>query len=242
MNKDQKMLILIIIVILLIASSFGVYAFLKKDEKVCKSEETDAIKFKREYEEYNDKEYDNGEPYFNVQLSNKNHFKYVSEKDAVKFLKEGTGVIYFGFPQCPWCRSLVPYLEELATENNVKEILYLNIIDIRDSYKVENGEVVTDKKGTDSYYEILKALDEYLQKFEVNDEKGKSYDTKVKRLYAPTTVAVKNGKIVSFHEGTVETQKKFVSLTDEEITELKSIISNIYSTVYGTVCSTDSGC
>ena len=101
--------------------------------KKCKTEETDAIKFKREYEEFNDKNYDNGKAYFNVNLSNKNLFKYITEEDAVQFLKEGTGVIYFGFPQCPWCRTLVPYLEEAARLNGVEEIKYLNILHIMNS-------------------------------------------------------------------------------------------------------------
>lgn len=241
MNKDQKILVLIITLIVIIAASFGVYAYKHKDEKKCKTEETDALKFKREYEEYNDKKYDNGKPYFNINLSNKNLFKYISEEDSVKFLKEGTGVIYFGFPQCPWCRSLVPYLEEIGKEYGIKEIYYLNISDIRDSYKIEDKKVVVDKKGTDSYYELLTILDKYLTKFTISDEKGKKYDTGVKRLYAPTTVVVKNGKIVGFNEGTVPSQEKFVALTDSEIKELKDKLSDMFSQVSSFIC-TDTGC
>ena len=241
MNKDQKVLILIIVLIVLIAGIFGVYAYKHKDEKRCKTEETDAIKFKREYEEYNDKNYDNGKPYFNISLSNKNLFKYVTEEEAVKFLKEGTGVIYFGFPQCPWCRSLVPYLEEVGEKYGLDEIYYLNIREIRDTYKIENKKAVVDQKGTDAYYELLSALDEYLTKYTITDEKGKKYDTGVKRLYAPTTVAVKKGKIVGFNEGTVDTQEKFVALTDDEIKELKEKLSTMFAQVSSFVC-TDTGC
>lgn len=241
MNKDQKVLISIIVVLVIIASIFGVYAFKHKDEKHCKTEETDAIKFKREYEEYNDKKYDNGKSYFKIDLSNKNLFKYITEEKAVEFLKEGTGVIYFGFPQCPWCRSLVPYLEEIGKEYGVEEIYYLNISDIRDTYKIIDNKAVVDKKGTDSYYELLKLLDSYLEKYKINDEKGKEYDTKVKRLYAPTTVVVKNGKVVGFNEGTVDTQAKFVALTEDEITLLKEKLSTMFSQVSSFVC-TDTGC
>lgn len=241
MNKDQKLLVLIIVLIVIIAGAFGVYAYKHKGEKTCKTEETDAIKFKREYEEYNDKNYDNGKPYFNIGLSNKNLFKYITEEDAVKFLKEGTGVIYFGFPQCPWCRSLVPYLEEIGNDYGLKEIYYLNIKDIRDTYKVENKKAVVDKKGSDSYYELLKLLDEYLSKFTIADEKNKVYDTGVKRLYAPTTVVVKKGKIVGFNEGTVDSQAKFVALTESEITQLKEKLSNMFSQISSFVC-TDTGC
>lgn len=241
MNKDQKLLVIIIILIVIIAGAFGVYAYKHKGEKTCKTEETDAIKFKREYEEYNDKNYDNGKPYFNINLSNKNLFKYITEEDAVKFLKEGTGVIYFGFPQCPWCRSLVPYLEEMGKEYGIEEINYLNIKDIRDSYKLEGKKAVVDNKGSDSYYEILDLLSKYLTDYKITDEKGKEYSTGVKRLYAPTTVVVKKGKIVGFNEGTVDSQAKFVALNDDEIKELKEKLSNMFAQVSSFVC-TDTGC
>lgn len=241
MSKDQKVLVLIIALIVVIAGAFGVYAYKHKDEKKCTTEETDAIKFKREYEEYNEKKYDNGKEYFTVKLSSKNLFKYITEEDAVKFLKEGTGVIYFGFPQCPWCRTLVPYLEEIGQEYGLDQIYYLNIMDIRDTYKVEDKKVVVDKKGTDSYYEILNLLSNYLTKYSITDEKGKKYDTGVKRLYAPTTVVIKRGKIVGFNEGTVDSQAKFVALTDDEIKELKDKLSTMFAQVSSFVC-TDTGC
>lgn len=241
MSKDQKVLVLIIALIVVIAGAFGVYAYKHKGEKKCTTEETDAIKFKREYEEYNEKKYDNGKEYFTVKLSSKNLFKYITEEDAVKFLKEGTGVIYFGFPQCPWCRSLVPYLEEIGQEYGLDQIYYLNIMDIRDTYKVEDKKVVVDKKGTDSYYEILNLLSNYLTKYSITDEKGKKYDTGVKRLYAPTTVVIKKGKIVGFNEGTVDSQAKFVALNDDEIKELKDKLSTMFAQVSSFVC-TDTGC
>lgn len=242
MNKEQKYFIVLIAIIVLLASAFGVYAFTHKDDNTCKSEETDAIKFKREYESFNDKTYDNTEiKYFDVKLSSNNLFKYVTEKEAVKFLKEGTGVIYFGFPQCPWCRSLVPYLEEVGKHVGVKDIKYLNILDIRDTYKVEDKKAVIDKEGSKEYYEMLELLDKYLADYKITDESGKEYKTGVKRLYAPTTVVVKNGKIVGFNEGTVDSQAKFVALTDDEIKELKDTLTDMFTLVSSTIC-TDSGC
>ena len=242
MNKDKKQFIVLIAVIVLLASAFGVYAFLHKGEKTCKNEETDAIKFKREYEEFNGKKYENSDiSYFEVKLTNNNLFKYIKAKDAVKFLKEGTGVIYFGFPQCPWCRTLVPYLEDTGKTLGVKQIYYLNIHDIRDDYAVEDKKVVQSQKGTDEYYEILKVLDKYLKEYKVKDDNKKEYSTGVKRLYAPTTVVVKDGKIVDFLQGTVDTQEKHVPLTDEEKSALKKKLSSMFIKVSDTAC-TDTAC
>lgn len=57
----------------------------------------------------------------------------------------------------------------------------------------------------------------------------------------PTTVVVKNGKIVGFNEGTVPSQEKFVALTDDEIKELKDKLSDMFSQVSSFIC-TDTGC
>lgn len=242
MNKDQKWLIIIIAVISLLAIALGIYAFTNKKGTSCKVTETDAIKFKTEYEAFNGKKYDNTDiEYFTVKLESDNLFKYVTPSKAVKLLKEGTGIIYFGFPQCPWCRTLVPYLEEAARVNGITEIYYLNILDLRDSYKVENKKAVIDKEGSKQYYEILDILDKYLNDYYITDENGKKYDTGVDRLYAPTTVVVKKGKIVSFHEGTVDSQKKFVALTNDEKKELENLLNKAIAPISKTIC-TDTGC
>ncbi|MBO4601156.1 MAG: hypothetical protein J5634_02850 [Bacilli bacterium] len=242
MTKEQKHFLAIIILIVLLAGGFGVYAFLHKGEKTCKAEETDAIKFKREYEEFNGKKYDNTEiSYFDVNLSTNNLFKYIKAEDAVKFLKEDTGVIYFGFPQCPWCRTLVPYLEEVGKNIGVKKIYYLNISEMRDTYEIDGKKAIMTKEGSKEYYELLEVLDKYLDEYYLTNENGKKIDTGVKRLYAPTTVVVNNGKIVDFLKGTVDTQEKFVPLTDDEIVSLKKNLTNMFAKVSNTVC-TNEGC
>ena len=242
MNKDKKYLVILISIIVVLAAAFGVYAVMHKGEKTCKAEETDAIKFKREYEEFNGKNYENTDiAYFDVNLSSNNLFKYVKADKAVEFLKNDTGVIYFGFPQCPWCRTLVPYLEEIGKSFGIKNIYYLNILDLRDSYELEDKKVVKTKEGSKEYYELLDILDKYLEEYFLTNDNGKKIDTGVKRLYAPTTVVVKDGKIVDFHEGTVESQKKFVALTKEEISELKKRLSNMFIKISTTAC-TDTGC
>ena len=238
MSKEQKCFIVLIAIIIILASSFGIYAFLHKDKKVCKEKETDAIKFKKEYEKFNGKTYEDLDvKYFDVKLSSNNIFKYIKADDAVEFLSEGTGVIYFGFPQCPWCRTLVPYLQSIGESTGIKEIYYLNISDIRDSYEVEGKKVVKSKDGSREYYQILKLLDKYLEEYYVTNDNGKKFDTGVKRLYAPTTVVVKKGKIIDFLEGTVDSQKKFAALTKEEKSMLKKRITNMFIKISAATCS-----
>ena len=242
MNKDKKYLVILISIIVTFVLAFGIYAFIHKGEKTCKDEVTDAIKFKREYEEFNGKKYDNTEiEYFEVKLSSNNLFKYIKAEDAVSFLKGDTGIIYFGFPQCPWCRTLVPYLEEVGKSYGIKKIYYINILDLRDSYELDGKKVTKTKQGSEEYYEILDILDKYLSEYYLTNENGKKFDTGVKRLYAPTTVVVKDGRIVDFLQGTVDSQEKFVALTKQEISELKKRLSNMFIKISNTTC-TDVAC
>ena len=77
---------------------------------------------------------------------------------------------------------------------------------------------------------------------EKSDIYNKEYKTGEKRLYAPTLVAVKNGKIESFHEGTVDSQKSgFDVLTKKQEKELNKILTELVKTVSSNSCSS-TGC
>ena len=65
-------------------------------------------------------------------------------------------------------------------------------------------------------------------------------DESIKRLYFPTVVFVKNGKIVGFHEGTVESQESASTyLTKEQQNELKDILSKYFELVAPEKCKND---
>ena len=139
----------------------------------------------------------------------------------------------------------MPVLLDAAKELNVDKIYYVDILDIRDTYKFSGSiEPEQTKKGTDAYYNILKILDKKLDKFYVKDEAGNMYDTGVKRLYAPTLVAVSKGNVKGFHASTVESQKDpYSALNDEQKKELK----NTYKTVINSIkdlkaCKDDKAC
>ncbi len=208
-----------------------------------KEEFKDAIKIKEEYQSFNDKVNEsNKKEYPIVNLNDDNPFVYKTEEEIVQILENGTGIIYFGFPSCPWCRTLLPVLEEVANENNIGEIYYLNIYDIRSMFSLdENKKLITEKEGSSDYYKILDLLKNYLDDYILYTEDEKSVPTNEKRLYAPTLVAVQNGKIKYFHEGTVDTQKDgYASLNANEISELKSTLNELVNSINFGVC--DEGC
>ena len=158
-------------------------------------EMSETEKFKQEYEELNEEwESVYVEVPENVQIS------YLEEDEVIPFLENGTGILYFGWSSCPWCRNALPALMEVAVENN-QPINYFNPKVIRSS---EN----------DTYKFIMKYLDDFLSSDETGD----------KKLYVPDVYFIKDGTVMGHHLDTVETQDDpYEPLTNEQFGELKQI-------------------
>lgn len=234
MDRNQKILLLIISVLIVISGIIGFLAFKnEKDKPKIKTNE-----FKEEYEKLNGVVNDYGYTYPTVEVDADYKIVYASEEDVLDILKKGNGVIYFGFPTCPWCRNMIKPLISAADSNGLEEIYYLNIMDIRDSLSVnDSGDIVTDKEGSKNYKKILKELDSILDTYYVKDAMGNDVSTNEKRLYAPTVIAVKKGKVVAHHVGTVASQTDpYTELTKEQQEELYSIFSDLISKVSKKTC------
>jgi thiol-disulfide isomerase/thioredoxin len=103
-----------------------------------------------------------------------NVFIYKTEEEIINFLETGTGIVYLGFPECPWCQSYVVYLNEVAKDSGIEKIYYLNVKDIRTN-------------NTPNYQKIVSLLSDILP----NDENGN------KKVYVPQVVFVKKGNVVA---------------------------------------------
>ena len=196
------------------------------------SKVTDASKFKEEYENLNGKKNTNNKEYITMSIDKDNPFTYIEVDEVIDKLQKGTSVIYFGFPECPWCRNLVPVLIDAAKELNIETIYYYNAVSIRDKKELnDNGEIITVEKGTKEYKKIVDILYDYLPSYSgLNDEK-------IKRLYLPAVAFVKNGKIVYVHTGTIDSQEDpYVKLTKKQYNELKKILSDNLNKVFEIVC------
>lgn len=228
-----------ILLLIFLLSSYLIYTFVGdssvKDnnnnivEKITKDEE----KFKKEYEALNDK-YDEQRQmnYVNVDIKEDNNIIYSNAEEIIKLLESGTGIIYFGFPECPWCRNAIPVLINTASEYSIKQIYYFNAYDIRDTKHLdESGNIVTDKEGTTEYYRILELLSDKVSVYNgLNDDS-------IKRLYFPTVVFVKDGKVVNLHVSTVDSQENpSIALTDNQKSELEKIYTEGINDVYDILC------
>ena len=143
--------------------SIHIMTYFKKYSPKVTDKIDDNIKFSKEY----------------TTVDEDNVFKYKNIEETIKILKNGTGVVFIGFKECPWCQKYVPMLNKAAMEVGIEEIYYLNIYNER-------------KENTEEYKEIVTILSDYLQ----YDDEGN------KRVYVPAVVAILNGKIVGFDDET----------------------------------------
>lgn len=193
-----------------------------------KTNQKDNIKFKNEYELLNNKE-----NYLTVSIDKNNVIKYATFDEIIKLLTTETGVIYFGFPECPWCRNMVTPLLQAAKEIELKEIYYFNALSIRDKKHLdENNNIITDDEGTEEYKKLIELMYNYLGEY-----KGLN-DTTIKRLYFPTVVFTQNGKIKEIHIGTLEEQlDPYTPLTETQQQKLKNIYIKYMLEIKETTCN-----
>lgn len=190
----MKKIILIIVSIILVTGCSN-----KNNEEISNEEVnnniTDVQKFKEEYE--------SGNSGIVVNVSDDDLIKYATTTEILDIIKNGTGIIYFGRPTCPWCRNAINILLEVSKDNNIV-INYYN-----------PGEVVMDDMP--KYLEIKQLLNDYLE----TNSSGE------KVLYIPDVYFVRNGVVIGHHLSTVSTQvDPYVSLTEDEKNELKGIYQN----------------
>ena len=198
-KKNKKLYTIIGIVVLVLACSIGFYKVFTS----IGNKETDAEKFASEYS-----------------IDNDNVFVYKTLEEINKILKNGTGIVYLGFPECPWCKGYVPYLNEVAKKEKLDKIYYFNILKDR-------------KNNTDDYKKTVELLKDYLK----YDDEGN------KRIYVPAVIAVNKGKIVGFDDETSYDTKGYENPEDywknEDLDGLKNRLSKMINDVSFDYCTTD---
>lgn len=160
--------------------------------------QNDSIRFKFSYEYINMMEYNNGKK-IEIEIPYDNRIKYLNSKNILTYLKNETGVFYFGYNTCPWCRNVVPVLIDTVKENDIDTIYYVDIHDIN----------LSDIKD-----ELFSFLGDNLR----SDEDGK------KVLAVPDVYFIKNGNIIGHHLGTVDSyHNPYKEMNDKQKEELASI-------------------
>ena len=204
MSKDRKALIITLNAIILLLSFALIYLntdLFKKTQvgEVIDNNISQNIRFYRDYP--------------NVEQNNV--YYYATYDEIVELFTNGTGIVFFGFPACPWCQVYAPVLAEVARERGVEKIYYLDVREMREN-------------NTDEYKKLVEFTQEYLQK----DENGN------KKIFVPDAYFIKDGKIVG-HNNSMSTLsggnvKEYFD--EEKRKELKSELILLVEKTYGKVC------
>ncbi len=199
----KKYIIICVITALIIAGSLISYFFLfNKDD----SENSVPNKFKEEY----------------PLVHEDNVFVYSDIETAINILEGGTGVIYIGFPECPWCQAYVPYLNEVANDIGLDKIYYVNIKEDRSI-------------NSEMYTTLVSYLTDYLKL----DDNGNP------RVYVPTVISVVNGEVTGFNDETSLDLKGFTDpelyWSDEAVKNLKTDLISLINPVYLSSCTPCNG-
>lgn len=137
----------------------------------------------------------------------KHHFLNETPEAFVSNLEKGVEGIYFmGFAECPWCKELVPVLEETAAQSN-HSIHYLN---------TKNAAYSTDKA-------LQQRLQTWIAKLPAEDQNNGS---------VPFTIFIAKDGSIKTHLGTAPTHDApKAKMTESEMNYLKTRLNEKFKTV-----------
>ncbi len=197
----MKKFIKLLLIIVLLISMTGC-----KSEKV---ELTDAEKFKKEYESINNTAREKDDKKIReVSIPAENPMVYKTAEEIVeKMENQESFLVYFGFKDCPWCRSIIEELIKVGNDKAISKIYYVDVEKIRDVKEIDkDGNIKTTKKGSDGYRDLLEKMDNVLEEYTLTKD-DETVSAEEKRIYAPNVVAVANGEAISLESGVSEKQK-----------------------------------
>lgn len=118
------------------------------------------------------------------QLDEDNAFEIIAKEDLKDFIEHGTGILFLGYPACPWCQAYLPMLDEVLKEQDMQAYYY---------------NIRTDKdEDRDFYDEIAQLL---IDKNATNRDDLVQYDNDGKMvIYMPLTLFIEHGGI-KYYDG-----------------------------------------
>ena len=168
----MKKLVAMVLTFLLILTGCSTVKVTKINDDI----KTDNLKFRSEY----------------TKVKDDNVYEYTTYDNIIELINSGTGIIYFGYPDCTLCKDIVPLLNDVAEEKEIKTIMYYNFKEIKDN-------------NTDEYQRLVRVLSDNIED-EINDIK------------APTILFVVEGKIINIYTKTDENEE----MLEEDINNLKN--------------------
>ena len=207
----------------------------------CTFKPSDAVRFKNEYESLNNKEDNNGNTYQKVIIDENNPIIYSDAREILTMIEDKkTFIVLFGYNTSFWSRALIPTLLKVANDEDLDTMYYVDINEIRDVLDTDGSTI---QKGTQEYFELLKAFDEVLNDYTFAALDGTIVNFEEKRIDAPSVIAVIDGKAQMMRTGITEDITDYF-VTDEILASAYSSYSEVIRLVVSknAVCTQDAGC
>ena len=141
---------------------------------------------------------------------------YTKDQDSVmKLIEHGTGVVYLGFKECPWCQAYAPYLDEVSKEYDLS-VLYYDILNDR-------------KENTEFYQNLVEPIGKQGEDITGYDNDGNA------RIYVPLVLYIVNGEIIGYDGESNQLSTDDISVedywTEERVSALKEKLGSFSETV-----------
>ena len=154
----------------------------------------------------------------------------------LRYNEDFNGILYFGFPICPWCQAAVPLIHEASQITNV-DIFYISRAhDLREGewldWDVEMAWWLYEN-GVPNMFWLQTTPDEDADEDEIENFEPEPIRPNIN---VPQIVHLRNGIIVDSHRGTFEghdhigegNDRHLPELTDEEHAALLDIYDRIF--------------
>ena len=251
MNKRTKTKIIIgvIIAVLVIAAAIILIVLGSIKEEVHYKQS--ALNFKEEYESVNGKTMINDIVYRTLDIDKNNPYVKVSIDVIAKKIQNGESFyLYVGDHLCPWCRSGLEKMIEVANREKIDTIYYVDFWDdehneiLRDLYDVEvkgkKVKIIKTQEATEGYKVLYEAVKDFIQDYTITKD-GVDYNVGVKKVYGGDHFYFNKGVCEKYVSLRVPSLVKAIDpLTDEILEEQDKTFTELFTP--SNVCGIDSDC
>lgn len=164
------------------------------------------------------------------QLDEDNAFEVIAKNDLEDFIEHGTGILFLGYPGCPWCQAYLPMLDEVLKAEDMQAYYYNIRVDKDDD--------------RDFYDEIAQLLIDHNA---TNQDDLVQYDNDGKMvIYMPLTLFIEHGGIKHYNGETNTLDSDEISpsdyWTEEKAEALKDTLMDYAQSVKTAQEENEKGC
>jgi len=186
----------------------------------------DAYKFKYSYEALNETIDSSGNQRRSVDIAADNPIKYVSEKEVIDMIDNGDSfLVYFGFPMCPYCRTVIEMMLKTAQEYEIETIYYVPTRDesgnrtFNEVYGLdEEGNVIKTFNGSPYYQELMMRVANVIDKnYSFTDDNNVVHEVDSKWLTQPCLIYIQQGVALEAVSGVPDIENQYVELSEADL-------------------------